>query len=56
MTNLDGLWLAIFIMTIVSLSVIMALFAITWDKIELIYDIVRKERQYGQDGNKKDSA
>lgn len=44
MTNLEGLWLGIGIMTIVSVSVIIALFLITWSKIDLIYDIVRKKR------------
>lgn len=47
MINLEGLWLGICIMTVVTAATVMVLFAVTWQKIDLIYDIVRKKKWDG---------
>lgn len=41
------LWLGVCIMAIVEFAIIAVLFAVTWQKIDLIYDIVRKKKWDG---------
>lgn len=47
MDEAGALWLGICILTIVAVIVVAVLFAVTWEKIDLIYDIVRKKRLDG---------
>ena len=47
MNDVEGLWLGICIMTIVAVTVVTVLFAVTWEKIDLLYDIVRKKKLDG---------
>ena len=44
MNDVEGLWLGICIVTIVAVVTVTVLFAVTWEKIDLIYDIVRKKK------------
>lgn len=47
MDDTGALWLAICILTIVAVTVVTVLFIVTWQKIDLIYYIVRKKRLDG---------
>lgn len=47
MNDMGALWLSICILTIVAVAVVTILFAVTWEKIDLIYDIVRKKKLDG---------
>ena len=42
--DLEGLWLGICMIAFVVVATVTVLFAVTWKKIDLIYDIVRKKR------------
>ena len=42
--DLEGLWLGICMIAFVVVATVTVLFAVTWEKIDLIYDIVRKKR------------
>ena len=45
--DLEGLWLGICMIAFVVVATVTVLFAVTWEKIDLIYDIVRKKRLDG---------
>lgn len=48
MDDVGALWLSICILTIVVVTVIAVLFIVTWQKIDLVYDIVRKKKLCGE--------
>lgn len=47
MDEAGALWLGICILTIVAVIVVAVLFVVTWQKIDLIYFIVRKKKLDG---------
>lgn len=47
MDDAGALWISICILTIVAVTVVAVLFVVTWQKIDLIYDIVRKKKLDG---------
>lgn len=47
MDDVGALWLAICILTIFAITTVAVLFIVTWQKIDLIYDIVRKKKLDG---------
>lgn len=47
MDDVGALWLSICILTLATVTAVSVLFAVTWEKIDLIYDIVRKKKLDG---------
>lgn len=47
MNNLEGLWLGICIVAFVVVATVTVLFVVTWQKIDLIYYIVKKKKLDG---------
>ena len=47
MNDIEGLWLGICLVAFVVVATVTVLFAVTWEKIDLIYDIVKKKRLDG---------
>lgn len=46
MTDLGEFWIGICIIMTIAIAVVMVLFAVTWQKINLIYDILRKKMKW----------
>lgn len=47
MNDVEGLWLGICIVTFVVVATVAVLFVVTWQKIDLIYYIVKKKKLEG---------
>lgn len=47
MDDVEGLWIGIWIVTCVVVALVVVLFTVTWEKIDLIYNIVRKKKLDG---------
>ena len=47
MNDIEGLWLGICLVAFVVVATVTVLFAVTWEKIDLIYYLVKKKKLDG---------